>query len=251
MRYEIEYYCMSHIGKYRKKNQDNFLCVDNIMGYINDGTNGIIHGNVLHKLGAVFGVFDGMGGGEKGEVAAYIAAKNLLNGSRRVSGEKDLYEFCRSTNAEICKYMKEYSLSSMGTTAVILKLSKRKIWLCNIGDSKIFRLSKCGFQQISKDHVSVSAFGIKPRLLQYLGIPENELIIEPYITFSTYQDGNIYLICSDGLSDMVTTDDIERILINTSKADVAERLMKLALDNGGRDNITFIILYIKKKKWIS
>lgn len=248
MTYQIEYYCMSHVGKCRKVNQDNFICAKNIMNYKNAGTEDVLHGYITPAPDTVFGIFDGMGGEEQGEMAAYIAAKNMLEYTQWTTDQQALFDYCKLANAEICRYTDEHSLTSMGTTAAILRFAEKNIWLCNIGDSKIFRLVYDGMQQISMDHVAVSAFGTKPPLSQNLGIPEDELLIEPYIASGTYQEGDVYLICSDGLTDMVSLDSIEKILRTSDREAVSEKLMRSALDNGGKDNVTFIILYIERKQ---
>ena len=77
MSYVIKYYYTSHIGKCRKTNQDNLYCNGNYLNYYNSGTNGIIEGTLPPSSQAVFAVFDGMGGEDCGEMAAYLAAKEL------------------------------------------------------------------------------------------------------------------------------------------------------------------------------
>ena len=136
----------------------------------------------------------------------------------------------------------------MGTTAAMLLFSKKDITLCNIGDSKVFSFSEGELEQISKDHVVISAFGTKPPLSQSLGIPPNELLIEPYLAQGRYKNGDIYLICSDGLTDMVMLDEIRGILVNYSIQEASSALVSKALENGGRDNITIILLGVKQKK---
>lgn len=83
----------------------------------------------------------------------------------------------------------------------------------------------------------------KPYLTQFLGIDPEELRIEPFIQSGYYQAGDRYLLCSDGLTDMVDQDVIGEVLIQHEyPEDCAENLKKLALENGGRDNITVIVI---------
>ena len=193
-----------------------------------------------------------MGGEECGEIASYLAAKEASNLSITNDLISALKEFCQSANTEICAYAAENEISAMGTTAAILAFSPSGIALCNIGDSKIFRFSGCILEQISKDHIAVSAFGVKPPLSQNLGIPPTELEIDPYLAQGTYNDGDIYLICSDGLTDMVTTKEVEAILITSKDINEATKsLLETALIHGGRDNITIILCKIERKpSWI-
>lgn len=248
MSYIIKYYYTSHIGKCRKNNQDNLYCNGNYLNHENCGTNGIIEGTASPSSQTVFAVFDGMGGEECGEMAAYLATKELSDFRFEIDIKQGFVDFCKSANTKICNYTDEHNLTSMGTTAAILKFSKNQIGLCNIGDSKVFQFSEGTLQQISYDHVGISVFGRKPPLSQNLGIPESELIISPYVANGEYHNGDIYLICSDGLTDMLSTSDIEEILKAKTEVNAATQLLQQALDNGGRDNITFILLCIEKKK---
>ena len=102
-------------------------------------------------------------------------------------------------------------------------------------------------KQLSVDHVSVSAFGMKPPLSQNLGIPPTEMIIDPYLLELPYKDNDLYLICSDGLTDMVKNEEIAEILKNELPGDAIESLLSKALKAGGRDNITIILCKIKRE----
>lgn len=207
-----------------------------------------INGEVSSLNSTVFGIFDGMGGEECGEVASLIAAETA--GKIQITDKPvaQMKEFCKVANQNICDYAHNNSVSSMGTTAAVLCFCKKKIALCNIGDSKIFLLSADDFQQISKDHITPMPYGRKPALLQNLGIPTTEMIIEPYISIGEYHDGDKYLICSDGLTDMVSNDQIKDIVEQGSPGTVIQTLLDVALKNGGRDNITIMLFEIKKNK---
>ena len=135
----------------------------------------------------------------------------------------------------------------MGTTAAMLVFAEKEVVLCNIGDSKIFRLCDGTLEQISKDHVAVSAFGVKPPLSQNLGIPPNELVIDPYLARGPYNDGDIYLICSDGLTDMVSVDEITEVLVSKPIEEAITLLLDKALANGGKDNTTIILCKIERQ----
>ena len=93
----------------------------------------------------------------------------------------------------------------------------------------------------------MAAAGMKPPLTQNLGIPETELLLAPYIVQGRYRADDQYLICSDGLTDMVSMEEIEAQLRMEPRQNVVERLLKLALDRGGRDNITMIHLTVQRK----
>ncbi len=246
MQYSILYSCISHIGNVRKINQDNFICNGQYMD--DDNLEFPITGCIKSKLPMLFGVFDGMGGEECGEIASLIATKSASTLPITKDGVSYLSELCKHANDEICKYAEDNCISAMGTTAALLFFYKDKITLCNIGDSKVFRLADDDFEQISKDHVTVSAFGKKPPLSQNLGIPPNLLVIEPYFSLGGCKNGDKYLICSDGLTDMLSTDEIKTVLKEYESKKATSVLVDKALENGGKDNITVILIELQKQK---
>lgn len=251
MRHSILYSCISHVGNIRKINQDNFICGGRYMEP-NDGDMKFpLCGTESSKGSSVFGIFDGMGGEERGEMASYIAAKDAAVLEIGKDAVAALSQFCQRANTDICDYANRNEISSMGTTAAMLAFTDSGITLCNIGDSKIFRFCDGVLEQISKDHVSVAAFGVKPPLSQNLGIPPTELIIDPYLAQGAYNDGDIYLICSDGLTDMVPTEEIVGILTSRPVEEACTGLLEKALSHGGRDNITMILCRIERESgWL-
>lgn len=248
MHYNIHFACISHIGNVRSINQDNFICDGRYMEVSGEKMDFPLCGTKASKENSVFGIFDGMGGEECGEIASYIASKTASTIEIGNDATADLAQFCHKANRDICDYATLHEVSAMGTTAAMLVFTDKEIALCNIGDSKIFRLNGGTLQQISKDHIAVSAFGVKPPLSQNLGIPPNELVIDPYLARGAYHDGDVYLICSDGLTDMVTTEEISEVLTTGCIQKGIETLLSKALENGGKDNVTIILLEVQRKK---
>lgn len=245
---KIIYSCTSHIGNVRNVNQDNFICNGLYMKTDDTEIKFPLSGKIFSNDSKIFGIFDGMGGEECGEVAALIAAETAAKFKINEEPIKQMRDFCKIANRNICDYAQDNSVSSMGTTAAMLVFGKKEIVLCNIGDSKIFLFSEKKIEQISKDHITPVPYGKKPALLQNLGIPETEMIIEPYISRGEYRNGDRYLICSDGLTDMVSVDQISGIVENNSPDKVVQTLLDTALENGGRDNITIMFFEIKQCK---
>ena len=247
MEYRISYWCVTHIGNVRSVNQDNYICDGRYMKPEDDPMDAPLVGTLSSLTPALLGVFDGMGGEECGEVAAYIAAKNAASVRPGKQPLDDLASYCLKTNEDICKYTQQHGISSMGTTAAMLAFDKDGITLCNIGDSKILRFSKDGPEQISFDHVAVCPFGKKPPLSQNLGIPPTEMIIDPYFARGTYRDKDTYVICSDGLTDMLSPETIEKILNAAPEPEAAAlELLRMSLIKGGKDNVTFILCQVEK-----
>lgn len=246
MQYDVSYWCSSNIGKIRSVNQDNFVCNRYLMAGGGYGLEKPMTGRKHIRETSLFGVFDGMGGEECGEVASYIAARDAAVWTSRKNALQDLAQLCQQINSDICAYTEANDIGSMGTTAAMLAFTKKNIALCNIGDSKIFRLHNGQMKQISTDHVSIAAFGMKPPLLQNLGIPPTELIIDPYLAQGPYCVGDVYLLCSDGLTDMVDNERIAGLLASLPLAQAGQTLLDAALSRGGKDNITILLCRVER-----
>lgn len=244
MAYEISYYCMSDKGKCRSKNEDNFVCNKMYLEHENDGLEKLLHGKLTVTSEAAFGVFDGLGGEDKGEIASYIAAKNFADYQNSERAGKDLQNVCELVNAQICEYINQNGLYEMGTTAAVLLFDKEEIHLCNVGDTKIFRYNRGELTQCSKDHVYSFRVGGKPLLYQKLGMQEEDVILEPFMTTMSYNSGDIYLIASDGLTDALAIEEIEKVISGNNCETASNQLMARALDASGKDNITFILLKV-------
>jgi protein phosphatase len=238
-------------GKLRSKNQDNFWFAETYLEHENTGLPEPLKERFKNADFPVFAVFDGMGGEKYGEIAAWLAAKTFnehYTGDSKRETQSFLLEACSKMNSSIVDYADAKRTGNMGTTAAIVAFNKRDIYICNIGDSRIFQYSCGELTQISRDHTSSADGGRKPSLTQNLGIPEDEFIIEPYIAKGDYQSGDRYLICSDGLTDMVQPEVIKKVMSEYGEAQkCAERLMELALDGGGVDNTTIIVCDVHKK----
>ena len=271
MAYQIEYAYASHVGRIRANNEDNFWCCGETMGAFNQGTGSVRSGRTIQSDYPLFAVFDGMGGESCGEMAAYLAADACgrhYHEKRLVLKEQpELFfeELCRSMNRAVCEYSRENRIRTMGTTAVMLAVSEESIYACNVGDSRLYEVKKetadkalvsasCGFQsgedtqaascirQISTDHVLFGGpFGKAP-LTQYVGIPEEDMGLEPSLLKLKPQPGTRYLLCSDGVTDMLSDEEIREILATEKPVqETVEQLLNSSLEKGGRDNVTIIL----------
>ena len=243
MKYEISYVCMSDQGRLRHMNQDNYVCLNSMKNPADQSAS--VKGMAKNGPQTIFAVFDGMGGEEKGEIAAELAAKALLGFDSKNMPVEALPSYCDKANRMIADYAEEHGIVT-GTTAAIILFDLDEIYICNIGDTRIYRCSKGKLKQISKDHVMPGFYGMKPYLSQNLGIDESVMIIEPYYAKGKYKPKDRFLICSDGLTDMVAESDIENVLKRKPLEEAAQTLMNMALDHGGIDNITILICEIKE-----
>lgn len=241
--FNIEYVCFSHIGNCRKKNEDNYNCAGRIR---QKEAEDYCYGIVKNGFPVVFAVFDGLGGEEFGEIASQIAAEELGKMRWGKKTVDDLKRFCAIANDKICSYALENDVCSMGTTAAILLFFRKEVFVCNIGDSKVILLSDGRMNQISYDHVIEGIFKEKAPLTQNLGIAPEEMQINPYFARGFVNSSDVYLLCSDGLTDMVSTEEIEEILRKNDLKWSADRLLNRALECGGKDNITLILCRVIK-----
>lgn len=101
------------------------------------------------------------------------------------------------------------------------------------------------FQQISTDHVIGGKMLGKAPLTQYLGFQEENMALEPSIVEIGYQPGSSYLICSDGVTDMLSDQELQKILDGTETAEEkVGKILEQALERGGRDNVTLVLAQI-------
>lgn len=240
--------CSCHQGKIRLNNEDNFFFDGVILNQDNSGLEKVLSLEKCLCEPIYFGVYDGMGGEAFGEEASYLAAETLLSYAMASGTSIDLFEVIQDANQKVCYAARNHNMRVMGSTAVLLKISQDSATMINLGDSKAFLFRGDHLEQISVDHTDQALLkqcGIlnrKPKLTQHLGIEPSEMIIEPYATTIDIQFHDHFLLCSDGLTDMISIKRIEEILRHShSPEKTVDALIKEALTNGGNDNITVII----------
>lgn len=246
MRVRTSYAC--HPGKKRSNNQDNLY----YQGSILEQNHKYKHSLVSTKWDTgkllCFGVFDGMGGEQHGELASYLAAcvvKETLQEPANQKLPSDLlYDICRRANAKIYQKTMEMGAERIGTTAAIVMLQYDTIWCCNLGDSKIFRLRENSLEQLSMDHVAMEKTGIKAGLTAHLGMSPAELYPNPYLVNERILPGDTYLICSDGVTDMLAEETMQQLLTTHQVKKATDRFIKEVLQQGGLDNATLILLQV-------
>lgn len=247
--------CAVNTGKIRGNNEDNLYFNGFILPQENMGHERIMTCGGTLRTPVCFGVFDGMGGEARGEEASYLAAKTLKDVvENNGAGTQTILRALDKSNLAICEASDWYREGLMGSTAVTLCVDSEQAHVCNLGDSRAYLLRAERLRQLSEDHTDralLEACGVKnrrPRLTQHLGIPPAELTLEPHCASIEIRPGDRFLLCSDGLTDMVQVAELEQILrIGSDAASIAAILMKAALQNGGRDNITIIVCEITER----
>ena len=243
MLYRIEYAAVCHRGKLRPTNQDNYFCCGQYLPADHSGTDALLKGTFFPKQTPLLAVFDGMGGEEHGEMASYLAAQ-AMEGQVMNCRDQSLLDACLTANRNIVRFAEIHRLNTCGTTAAMLLFNPDGVAQCHIGDSRIYRFRDGQIDQLTRDDVFPAPGRGKPPLLQYLGIPEAEMCIEPHTAYHEAIINDIYLVCSDGLSDMVPEHMMADIIRGIPVCEASERLLQSALDAGGRDNITFFLIHL-------
>ena len=249
----------SDTGRVRKNNEDNLFCNgvykenNHVQDFLYQECEEIERENT-------YAVFDGIGGMASGEEASLLAAQVL--GEYKSMHGKESYDLCELIylmNHAICCRINEQG-KNMGSTAVLLLLGMNEVQVANIGDSRAYLFRDGVLTQLSKDHtkadsllemqnelgldIKIDVSGMYGILSQHLGVSEDEFIIEPEVTEKIIsKKKDIYILCSDGLSNYVSDQKIAEIL--SRKKNVMEKVSSLkeeALSAGGKDNITIILL---------
>lgn len=252
MDFQIEAACGSSIGKVRRNNEDNFLFDGTCLPQDNRGQL-----PPLNLYGAFAGdvymaVFDGMGGMDYGEVASATAAETIKQLTQKGDLQPEaLEDVCLQANRAVWDAQTGLGTHNVGTTLAMLCFRNDQVHAVNVGDSRIFGLRSDRLVQISADHTDEAymkekgVVGRKPRLTQYLGMDPGQVRLEPHLTGGSLQTGDVYLICSDGLTDMLDNDTIRQILTASGTAAACvEGLIGAALNKGGHDNVTVIVCRI-------
>jgi protein phosphatase len=220
---------------------------------------------------------DGMGGYNAGEVASGIATALIASETREALVRHAAHQIDRSSGAPMATTLlrgiiakantsifqsanSQPQYAGMGTTLVVTLLCDNQITIAHIGDSRCYRYRGEKLEQVTRDH-SLLQEQIDSGLLtreaarrsQNKNLVTRALGIEPQVEaeIHTYpvQNGDIYLLCSDGLNDMVEDEDIEMTLgaLAANPQLAAEQLVQMANDNGGRDNVSVILIKVKKE----
>ena len=236
-------------GKVRKENQDSYIIE-----------------NCEKRKCTVIAICDGMGGAKAGDLASRLACKEFVSKVFEVlvsptvfvgNHEKLLKESCADANGVVYEYSRfDTECNGMGTTLVGGVVYKRRAHLVNVGDSRAYIITPSGIRQITKDHsyveelVSMGAITREEAAYH----PKKNVITRALGVDSTveadYYDVDIHkgeciLLCSDGLSNMVSSEEmLDTYKTHKTPDKICGELMNLALERGARDNVSVVIVRV-------
>ena len=231
-------------GLIRSENEDHF-CIEGSLGFL--------------------AVADGMGGHASGEVASKMAIDILRNylkneqeplSSRMTSGIK----FANQSIYDASKSQSQWN--GMGTTIAAVLLNENRLSIAHVGDSRVYLIRSGNIEQLTDDHTFVfeqvkrglltreeaDESGMKHILSRALGTaPDVDVDLDEL----TVSDGDKFVLCSDGLSSLVSDDEIlSAVMSITAPGTACEQLVTMANQKGGYDNITVIVAFLCKEGWL-
>lgn len=239
------------------------------VGRVRDLNEDCIHSN--QALGFVV-LADGMGGHQGGEIASAMAvsgiAQDLADASLTGNTSEQTQLITQLLDNTISKVNREIFTTAesndqykgMGTTVVVALSHNDKLHYAHVGDSRLYRFRKNTLEQLTKDHSLVnelleqgyyksqeeaSKAGQKNVITRAVGIAED---VKVDVATVDVEENDLFLLCSDGLSDMISDAEISECLANTKgeQEDLLNALINKACEAGGRDNISVMLLQAKK-----
>ena len=247
LHYSISFCAQTHPGMVRKVNEDSFVVIDSP---------------------AVFCVADGMGGYDAGEVASASVVQSIetfyaFNQNAEVTLPDDFsmemfnqHPLCGSVEFAHQQLQKKMNSRIMGSTFAAVQFEEGGVAVCHVGDSRVYLLHHGTLIQLTRDHSVVSALvengditseqarkhPQRNAILQAVGFsPE----IKPDLQHFAVRQGDKLLICSDGVTSMLSDEQITQILITDEDIDrQSQRIIDQTNEAGGKDNITLILIEI-------
>ncbi|UCG52971.1 MAG: Stp1/IreP family PP2C-type Ser/Thr phosphatase [Candidatus Latescibacterota bacterium] len=246
---KLEVASLSHIGQVRQRNED-------ALGHFEPTEK-----SARDEKGSIFVVADGMGGHRGGEIASKLAVETIISEfySSKEGGVVPALRlaFKEANKVIIEKSKDDVDLFGMGTTCTVLVVRNDDAYFAHIGDSRAYLYRDGELKQITEDHSLVGEMvrsGIisdedarnHPRrnvITRSLGTHEEISADIPTSPFGL-ADGDVLLLCSDGLTSVVTREEVKKTLESKSPRDACDALVDLANEKGGKDNITVQVIKV-------
>jgi len=237
----LKAFAKTDIGFMRQTNQDYIFCSMQPVG----------------SLPNLFIVADGMGGHKAGDLASRYTVEKFLEVVKESKAENPISiieEAVRVANIALIEKAEEsIDYEGMGTTLVVATFVKESLYIANVGDSRLYCINK-SIHQITRDHslveemINIGEIDRKnARTHEKKNIITRAIGVDTEVTADffeiDYYPGDIFLMCSDGLSNMIEDEDIKTIVNSGGELeDIGQKLIDTANENGGKDNISVILI---------
>lgn len=252
----IESICtvVSDKGSVRNNNEDNFFC-DGFYNIESDNQYSTRH-KIKWNGWKVVAVFDGMGGIEHGEVASKIVAESFAEYGeqiRNVDNVELLDDMACLIFLEANRRIVNET-SNAGTTASVLIMNGNVAKVYHLGDSRVYLIRNDNMIQLTKDQTlenfkielgleSQIEKGDRHKIMEYVGCDPDSVELQPYMSeLVTLQAGDHFLLCSDGVYDVCSDEQLLELVQNPDNVNVAQAVVDFSIQNGSRDNMTCIHL---------
>lgn len=238
----LKTFSITDIGRKRKVNQDFVYSSERLVG----------------PLPNLFLVADGMGGHNAGDYASRLAVETIVersSGSLETNPLRVLDEAVQSANALVRKRAQETpELQGMGTTVVAAVIDGRELYVANVGDSRLYIVNSGEIRQITKDHSWVEEMVRRGGIgkAEARNHPDKNIITRAVGAEETVridffqvllQEGDVILMCTDGLTNMLEDEEIRMTLDGARDiVEKAQGLVRAANERGGRDNISVVLI---------
>lgn len=203
-------------------------------------------------------VCDGVGGASYGELASLSVVKTLQQ--CELNDDFDAFSWVEKFNSAVLAEKTLRETNEMGSTIALARFEEDTLFYVNVGDSRIYYYNGDDLEQLSKDHTRIQVMrdaGIlnealsskyEHQLTQYIGITEDEFIVEPSVGNKKLQAGDVIVLCSDGVTDVLSHSDLLEILKINQNLEPEELLNKIfdkAIEKKTKDNISIIVAKVK------
>lgn len=231
----VDVVSQSDVGRCRESNQDSLFVDQNKQLFI---------------------VADGMGGHLGGREASELAVQAIRDSFYKKKSDDPLealkYSFSRASHIILEESKKNKKLTGMGTTSTALYLNQNYAYIGHVGDSRVYLYNKSMMWQLTEDHSLINEYRKQGIPLTTKVKADNVLtrslgatsVVQTDCLFRKIQAGDVYLLCSDGLTSMLSDGEICGIIESTAQENAAQTLVKEANKKGGEDNISVILIYI-------
>ena len=258
MNSHITAYACSHVGNVRTNNEDNIF----VNGYClnkKSTKKGRLYRSRSSNYRQLYSVCDGMGGQAAGEDASEIGVNmmrlllqrlNMLDEPEAESVREEINRYTEDANRAVVDLP-----TDSGSTLTVLCIYGDRATVAWLGDSRVYLLRANKLIQLTEDHTEaerMKKMGINPAdkrasnsLTRYLGLDIPGLVARPsYADEIGLKKGDVFLLCSDGVSNMVSDDELKTILVKS--LDPARKIIEAALKAGGTDNATAVVIDVER-----
>ncbi len=240
--------CMCSKGKGREKNSDNFFFDGRCLEEDNKGLRHPVTMSEILRHELCLAVFDGKGSCNHGEKASFTAADCVQSFMKElryhfIPERVFLTDMCRKINSAVSLKQKELSVGPLRTTVAACLFSYNYIYVCNLGNSGVYRIRAGEFMRLSEKTDEMDDLPErKNRMAKNHHIINERYRVEPHIAKGELRRGDQYLICSDGLTDMLCNLEIDSIMSSAySSEECVKKLIEAAFFKGGEDDVTVIV----------